>query len=65
MRKQLGGRLIVAGVFVFCMARAENKTDISLFFKENPNRQVAECFSTKKAAMDVPTWLTDSSAPYI
>jgi len=32
MRKQLGGRLIVAGVFVFCMARAENKTDISLFF---------------------------------
>tara|TARA_B110000037_G_scaffold45853_1_gene56141 strand:- start:1364 stop:1567 length:204 start_codon:yes stop_codon:yes gene_type:complete len=64
----------------------------SLFFKENPDRQVAECFSEsgdlymtlghhgpaieneffglrmffdKKAAMDVPTWLTDSSAPYI
>jgi hypothetical protein len=51
MRKQLGGRLIVAGVFVFCMARAENKTDISLFFASSAesvgmiqlNRHLCQC----------------------
>jgi hypothetical protein len=32
-------------VVIPCLALAENKTDISLFFKEDPDRQVAECFS--------------------